>query len=45
MKKKLTFITLSLMLIVSCSKNTSIDDLIAKDGLAYDPITNNHLTD
>tara|TARA_B100000945_G_scaffold166954_1_gene133825 strand:- start:528 stop:1526 length:999 start_codon:yes stop_codon:yes gene_type:complete len=40
MKKKLTFIILSLILNVSCSKNTSIDDLIAKDGIAYDPSTN-----
>ena len=40
MKKKLTFIILSLLLIASCSKNTSIDDLLAKDGVAYDPATN-----
>ena len=38
MKKKLT-IPIFLVLLVSCSKDVSINDLESKGGVAYDPST------
>ena len=40
MKKKITFTLLLILMFSSCSKNTSIEDLEGKEGIAYDPSIN-----
>ena len=41
MKNRTTFTLLLILMFSSCSKDTSIKDLDARDGIAYDPVTNN----
>ena len=41
MKNRTTFTLLLILMFSSCSKDTSIKDLDARDGIAYDPVNNN----